>query len=384
MAKVGEACGGAGSLEAELTCPICLELYQEPVSLSCGHNFCRRCIEKVLGTWQNSRGPSACPTCRAHLGPTVEPQNNFNLSNIVEAFQATTSKGQQAGRKSFEQEEGAEQGEAGVVPCEHCLDGPQPALKTCLVCEASLCQAHLSKHNAKGFHQEHVLVEVGAGEERRCGDHGKLLECYCLKEEECICILCSIAGTHKGHEVITMKEGHGKQLVRSSSLPVVPALAAKMRESRRKGGGAFTGNGGGREGSSRDFLSAPARDWHIVPEFAFPSLLRVARAVRTGKRREKSGERCLGLAGPSAGQSHAVRGHRRASERLGCLTAARSSPGTAGRPHCGVPGWDCEIFLQGLENPSLHTAPPLSFGRGEGSFPFPTDARDVRPLCFCL
>uniref|UniRef100_A0A8C3Y0L4 Zinc finger RING-type eukaryotic domain-containing protein n=1 Tax=Catharus ustulatus TaxID=91951 RepID=A0A8C3Y0L4_CATUS len=41
MAKAQEGCGGAGSLEAELTCPICLGVYQEPVSLACGHNFCR-------------------------------------------------------------------------------------------------------------------------------------------------------------------------------------------------------------------------------------------------------------------------------------------------------------------------------------------------------
>ncbi|KAM4892728.1 E3 ubiquitin-protein ligase Midline-1-like isoform 1-T2 [Sylvia borin] len=208
MAKAGEG------LEAELTCPICLGLYREPVSLSCGHNFCRQCIEEVLGAQQkNSRGPSTCPICRAHLGPTAELQNNFKLGSILEAFQATTSKGQQAGRESLEREE------TGVVLCEHCLDGSQPAVKTCLVCEASLCQAHLSKHNAKGFHQEHVLVEVGAGqaEERRCAHHGKLLECYCLREEMCVCILCSIAGAHRGHEVITMREGHDKQLVKLSS-----------------------------------------------------------------------------------------------------------------------------------------------------------------------
>ncbi|XP_066053001.1 probable E3 ubiquitin-protein ligase MID2 isoform X2 [Chamaea fasciata] len=219
MAKAGEGSGGAGGLEAELTCPICLGLYQEPVSLSCGHDFCRQCIEKVLGPQQNSRDrKSTCPICRARLGPTAELQNNFKLGNITEAFQAAASKGQQARRESLEREEGAEKGKTGAVPCEHCLDGAQPAVKTCLVCEASLCQAHLSKHNAKGFHQEHILVEVGAGqaEERRCGDHGKLLECYCLREEKCVCILCSIAGTHKGHEVITMKEGHGKQLVKLS------------------------------------------------------------------------------------------------------------------------------------------------------------------------
>uniref|UniRef100_A0A8C3RHY7 Uncharacterized protein n=2 Tax=Cyanoderma ruficeps TaxID=181631 RepID=A0A8C3RHY7_9PASS len=218
MAKAGKGSGGAGGLEAELTCPICLCLFQQPVSLSCGHSFCRQCIEEVLGTQQNSRGPSTCPICRAHLGPTEELQNNFKLGNITDAFRATISKGQQARRESLEQEEGTEKGKTGVVPCEHCLDGSQPAVKTCLVCEVSLCQAHLSKHNAKGFHQEHILVEVGTdqAEERRCGDHGKLLECYCLREEKCICILCSIAGSHKGHEIITMREAHDRQLVKLS------------------------------------------------------------------------------------------------------------------------------------------------------------------------
>lgn len=232
MAKAQEGCGGAGSLEAELTCPICLSVYQEPVSLACGHNFCRPCIEKVLGQQQNSQGLSTCPTCRARLGPGMNLQKNFKLANIVEAFQANASKGQQAGKESLQQGKASRKGRTGVVPCDHCLDGSQPAVKTCLVCEASLCQAHLNKHNAKDFHQGHVLVEVGAGKEkeRRCQDHGKLLECYCLGEEMCICVLCSIAGAHKGHEVITMKEARDKELVRGSSLAMVPVLAV------RKGG----------------------------------------------------------------------------------------------------------------------------------------------------
>ncbi|KAI1234253.1 putative E3 ubiquitin-protein ligase TRIM8, partial [Lamprotornis superbus] len=210
----GAGPSGAGSLEAELTCAICLGVYREPVSLACGHNFCRQCIQKVLGTQHNSQGVSTCPTCRARLGPGMKLQNNFKLANIVEAFQA--SKGQQAGRESLQRSKDPTKGKTGMVPCDHCLDGSRPAVQTCLVCEASLCQAHLSKHNAKGFHQGHVLVEVGAGkaEERRCRDHGKLLECYCLREETFICVLCSIAGAHKGHEVITMEEARDKELVK--------------------------------------------------------------------------------------------------------------------------------------------------------------------------
>ncbi|KFV44843.1 Tripartite motif-containing protein 29, partial [Tyto alba] len=116
-------------------------------------------------------------------------------------FLATSSKEQQ-GEKSAERKK-------EVVPCDFCLDLSQPAVKTCLICDASLCQAHLSKHNAKASQQNHVLVEVGAGGvamERKCPDHGRLLECYCQDEGQCICVLCSIAGCHKGHSIITLQE----------------------------------------------------------------------------------------------------------------------------------------------------------------------------------
>lgn len=242
MAKAREGYGGAGSLEAELTCPICQGLYREPVSLSCGHNFCRQCCQDMVK--RNRYYPCYyCPTCGDDVGSTQQLKKNFHLGNIVKAFKATTSKGRQ--------DEGSEEWNAGAVPCEYCLDRPQPAVKTCLVCNVSLCKAHLNKHNTKASQQEHILVEVGADEaqERRCPEHGKLLECYCQNEDKCICVLCSIAGAHKGHEVITMKEERDKQLVRSSSLPMAPALAAGKGESRRKGGRAFTGHGEGCEGS---------------------------------------------------------------------------------------------------------------------------------------
>ncbi|XP_009903030.2 E3 ubiquitin/ISG15 ligase TRIM25 [Dryobates pubescens] len=210
MAKAGEKSGGATSLENELSCPVCLCLYKDPVMLSCGHNFCKQCIRKVLDSQQ--RSPASCPMCKMQLGPNVEVQNNFQLRSIVETFLAANSKGQQ--------EDGSEERKKAMVLCDFCLDKSEPAVKTCLMCDASLCQAHLSKHNATASQQDHVLVEVGTGgvAERRCQEHGKLLECYCRNERLYICLLCCIVGQHKGHDIITLKEAHEEQLAELSNI----------------------------------------------------------------------------------------------------------------------------------------------------------------------
>uniref|UniRef100_A0A8C5X2K2 Uncharacterized protein n=1 Tax=Malurus cyaneus samueli TaxID=2593467 RepID=A0A8C5X2K2_9PASS len=53
--------GPAGSLRAEASCSLCLGLFQDPVSIHCGHNFCRGCIERC---WESSRESFPCPRCR--------------------------------------------------------------------------------------------------------------------------------------------------------------------------------------------------------------------------------------------------------------------------------------------------------------------------------
>nr|XP_020670973.1 zinc finger protein RFP-like [Pogona vitticeps] len=64
----------------ETTCNICLEPFNEPVTIDCGHNFCQACLTKVSG--KSSAGVS-CPEC----GEPV-PQRNFKpnrqLANIVQ------------------------------------------------------------------------------------------------------------------------------------------------------------------------------------------------------------------------------------------------------------------------------------------------------------
>ncbi|XP_050777206.1 zinc finger protein RFP-like isoform X4 [Gopherus flavomarginatus] len=82
------------SLQEEATCPVCLEYFTEPVTLECGHNFCRVCIAQC---WEGSDTAASCPQCRE----TVQQRNlrpNRQLANILElvkrlSLQATRGAG---------------------------------------------------------------------------------------------------------------------------------------------------------------------------------------------------------------------------------------------------------------------------------------------------
>ncbi|XP_029462723.1 RING finger protein 112 isoform X2 [Rhinatrema bivittatum] len=66
------------SLSEEITCCICLEVFQEPVSIQCGHNFCRDCL---MEHW--SSGGHQCPECRQICQRTLMP-TDFRLKSLVD------------------------------------------------------------------------------------------------------------------------------------------------------------------------------------------------------------------------------------------------------------------------------------------------------------
>ncbi|XP_073409662.1 E3 ubiquitin-protein ligase TRIM62-like [Dendrobates tinctorius] len=74
------------SLSAELVCPICLDLYDDPMMLSCGHNFCQECINLALDSPHGSTA-FKCPECNAVFLQRPALQRNLKLRNIVQHLQ---------------------------------------------------------------------------------------------------------------------------------------------------------------------------------------------------------------------------------------------------------------------------------------------------------
>ncbi|KAM6233313.1 E3 ubiquitin-protein ligase TRIM7-like [Porphyrio hochstetteri] len=78
-----------GSLQDEATCSVCLEFFKDPVSIECGHNFCRACIAK---SWQGLEMDFPCPQCRQ-----VAQQRGFRpnrqLANMAEIIRQLARRG---------------------------------------------------------------------------------------------------------------------------------------------------------------------------------------------------------------------------------------------------------------------------------------------------
>ncbi|XP_008587126.1 PREDICTED: E3 ubiquitin-protein ligase TRIM21 [Galeopterus variegatus] len=62
----------------EATCPVCLDPMVEPVSIECGHSFCRECISQV-----GKDGGKNCPVCR-HRFLLKNLRPNRQLANMVD------------------------------------------------------------------------------------------------------------------------------------------------------------------------------------------------------------------------------------------------------------------------------------------------------------
>lgn len=69
----------------ELTCPICLQLFYEPVSLPCGHFYCFGCLQ----TMGDGLDQFSCPECQTQYSGTPALVKNFKMCNIVETYKAS-------------------------------------------------------------------------------------------------------------------------------------------------------------------------------------------------------------------------------------------------------------------------------------------------------
>ncbi|XP_062247138.1 E3 ubiquitin/ISG15 ligase TRIM25-like [Platichthys flesus] len=180
----------------ELSCPICLQFYSNPVVLPCGHNYCRACISKSVDvTDKCGETLPRCPECREEFEGAGSLQKNFKLCGIIEGYQATI---QHLDRQYDTLPQTME------VLCDYCIDQPALAVKSCLKCEVSLCSRHLQRHHEKESFKMHAVVEplneLGV---KGCAVHQQQLEYFCSNDMTSLCSTCITQGHHQNHDVLT-------------------------------------------------------------------------------------------------------------------------------------------------------------------------------------
>ncbi|XP_078138047.1 E3 ubiquitin-protein ligase TRIM21-like [Centroberyx gerrardi] len=105
--------------EEQFLCSICLDVFTDPVSIPCGHNFCKNCITQH---W-DINAPCQCPMCKKLFNTRPELYVNTFISEMAAQFR----KSAQMKASSCPDQRCAKPGE---VPCDVCTGTKLKALKS--------------------------------------------------------------------------------------------------------------------------------------------------------------------------------------------------------------------------------------------------------------
>ena len=78
----------ATKINSLLECSLCLNVFDDPRNLPCGHTFCLKCVQKLVD--KNKNKQPSCVLCRKLWTVSAEGlqglMRNFVLNNFVQSF----------------------------------------------------------------------------------------------------------------------------------------------------------------------------------------------------------------------------------------------------------------------------------------------------------
>uniref|UniRef100_A0A673HNR7 Tripartite motif-containing protein 16-like n=1 Tax=Sinocyclocheilus rhinocerous TaxID=307959 RepID=A0A673HNR7_9TELE len=173
--------------EDQFSCPICLDLLKDPVTIPCGHSYCMNCITDCWNQ-DDQKGVYSCPQCRQTFTPRPAINKNVMLAEMVGKLKTRTALSYTG---------------PGDVECDVCTGRKYKAVRSCLMCLNSYCQSHLKQHDSFFKDKKHNLINAtGRLKKMICSQHqtaGGL-----LSHRPAMCLLCTM-NKHKNHHTVSTK-----------------------------------------------------------------------------------------------------------------------------------------------------------------------------------
>ncbi|XP_076843384.1 E3 ubiquitin-protein ligase TRIM47-like isoform X1 [Brachyhypopomus gauderio] len=189
------------SSQDSFSCPICLDLLKDPVTIPCGHSYCLGCISYYWDqNHNNQKDVYNCPQCRRTFSSRPGLYKSTTIVEMMEQLKNAGILVTPAGQD----------GCVGVS-CDVCSGEKHEAVRSCLVCLASYCELHLQPHYQSTAFKKHKLVKASTNlQEKLCSEHEKMLEAFCRTDHQCVCMQCML-GKHKGHDIIIADTERGER-----------------------------------------------------------------------------------------------------------------------------------------------------------------------------
>ncbi|XP_037402820.1 E3 ubiquitin-protein ligase TRIM39-like [Pygocentrus nattereri] len=175
--------------EDQFLCSICLDVFTDPVSTPCGHNFCMKCIRTCWGDSEQCH----CPFCKEKFTKRPELKVNTAFREVVDLFKKKTVL------------------DKPEVLCDACIGVKQKALKSCLDCGLTFCKSHLEPHDHIPKLKKHRLINPLENlQDYICQRHERPLELFCRDDQNYVCQFCT-EGDHKNHNTVLIEEESGEK-----------------------------------------------------------------------------------------------------------------------------------------------------------------------------
>uniref|UniRef100_A0A673GAD9 E3 ubiquitin-protein ligase TRIM39-like n=1 Tax=Sinocyclocheilus rhinocerous TaxID=307959 RepID=A0A673GAD9_9TELE len=208
--------------EEQVYCSICLDVFTNPVSIPCGHNFCMACI----GSYWKSSALIMCPMCKKTFFKQPDISINTVLREISEQFKEIKTN-PVANLQKITQ---PDPGQSPEVSCDVCTGPQRQAVKSCLVCLTSYCEEHLKTHTSR-FTKHKLIEPVQNLEDRMCKKHERLLELFCKKDQTIVCVLCTEMD-HRAHYTVPVEREwtEKKALLRKTEAEVQQMIQERLKK----------------------------------------------------------------------------------------------------------------------------------------------------------